>query len=108
MSEQTKHTPGPWHFSDDLGQQHGCRLIHAKDGRLVADAGRIHYRTDAEMDANARLIATAPDLLEALETMVRWTEMHGLNTAELITGGRAEVPVVGMARAAISKAREGL
>jgi hypothetical protein len=51
----SQHTPEPWHHSADL-PQHGCRLIHAADGYLVADAGRITRRTGAEMDSNARRI----------------------------------------------------
>jgi len=51
----SRHTQEPWHHSADL-PQHGCRLIHAPDGYLVADAGRITRRTGAEMDSNARRI----------------------------------------------------
>src|SRR5690606_17105998 len=60
-----QYTPGPWHTSDN-GEHLGYRLIYAPDGYLVADAGRIQRRTDAEQDANARLIAAAPELVEAL------------------------------------------
>lgn len=49
------HTPEPWRHSADL-PHHGCRLIHAADGYLVADAGRITKRTGDEMDSNARRI----------------------------------------------------
>lgn len=49
------HTPEPWQHSADL-PHHGCRLIHAADGYLVADAGRITKRTGADMDSNARRI----------------------------------------------------
>ncbi len=52
-----RHTPEPWHHSADL-PHHGCRLIHAADGYLVADAGRITRRTGDEMDSNAaRIVA---------------------------------------------------
>lgn len=54
---QRTHTPEPWHHSADI-PQHGCRLIHAADGYLVADAGRITKRTGDEMDSNAaRIVA---------------------------------------------------
>ena len=49
------HTPEPWKYSEDL-PHHGCRLIHAADGYLIADAGRITRRTGDEMDSNARRI----------------------------------------------------
>ncbi|BCM88763.1 hypothetical protein IAD21_00605 [Abditibacteriota bacterium] len=56
----SKHTKGSWHVSDNT--HHGCRLIYGPDGFLVADAGRIPRRSEEEMDANARLIAAAPEL----------------------------------------------
>jgi hypothetical protein len=59
-----KHTPAPWHEAED--QAHGTRRIYAPDGYMVADAGRIFRRSSSEMGANARLIAAAPELLEAL------------------------------------------
>lgn len=59
---------------------------------------------EPEQAAIVTLLEAAPKLLAALELMVRWTETHGLNTAELITGQRAEVPVVGTARSAIAEA----
>lgn len=56
------HTPGPWFVK---GQFIGPRLsedsgIQLKVARVAGD------ETDAEADANAHLIAAAPDLLEAL------------------------------------------
>ena len=56
------HTPGPWHIAEDMrgiGNQHVsgvCDMV----GNPVANCG-----TNAE--ANACLIAAAPDLLAALE-----------------------------------------
>ncbi|MGK0556132.1 hypothetical protein [Bordetella bronchiseptica] len=69
----TRHTPGPW--ARDIGSGFGCD-VRAENGRKVAatwginngDPHRPAYR--AECDANARLIAAAPELLEALETLV--------------------------------------
>lgn len=54
----TKHTPGPWmvgHFND----------VRTRDGyRSLANVSS-YFELPAE--ANARLIAAAPELLEALE-----------------------------------------
>lgn len=63
------HTPGPW------------TIYRTTDGRAIlgigdADAGGItdahfgFWRSGEEYEANARLIASAPDLLEALRIMV--------------------------------------
>ncbi len=59
-----KHTPGPWHVSKSTMD----RLIyadseHAFDLAIVRDGGT------ADVDANARLIAAAPELLEAAQMM---------------------------------------
>ena len=59
------HTPEPWHHSADL-PHHGCRLIHAADGYLVADAGRITKRTGDEMDSNAARIVQCVNAYEGM------------------------------------------
>lgn len=60
------HTPGPWR----IGNSHSWNVIGA-DGHLVASATFGGYQDDkkqrAEVDANARLISAAPDLLKACE-----------------------------------------
>lgn len=70
MSEKQKHTPGPW--VPEFGES--CRVRAKQDGGKVAIMmnlkglhGLIGRRTGAEVAANARLIAAAPELLEALE-----------------------------------------
>lgn len=100
----SKHTPGPWVANV---RKLGAARIEAP-GRLVGfvsadetieDAhGRIHETTSAEAKANARLIAAAPDLLEALLHIVNDTPEPGED---------AELTVIGYnkACAAIAKAR---
>ncbi len=67
-----KHTPGPWkaHFEEayfvtgpDLGRVAMMMNLKGKHGL----AGR---RSGEESAANCRLIAAAPDLLEALRSML--------------------------------------
>ena len=60
----TQHTPGPW-------TQDGFGTIITANGRtLVVEGLALSSRSNEETRANTRLIAAAPDLLEALE-MVR-------------------------------------
>lgn len=54
----TKHTPGPWTVRKDAIKF----LITAKDNSGIAHTSGLHY----DSEANARLIAAAPELLEAL------------------------------------------
>ncbi len=60
------HTPGPW-TAINIG-----RHVEAKDGQYVC---HIYEPEIGTLDANARLIAAAPAMLEALESV----KMLGLN-----------------------------
>ena len=99
-SEKGKSTPGPWHTP---GLDDGNRVISAEiDGkrRTLAhvyggDDYRLNVHTAATRDANARLIAAAPDLLAALKLADERLEELG----QPETGVRRT-----MIRAAISKA----
>ena len=64
---ENKHTPGPWRveWSDDSGMYY----IRA-DRCTVADAIVVGTYDMDEEDANAALIAAAPDLLEALGQLI--------------------------------------
>ena len=65
-----KHTPGPWVHATDIGQ---IGSIETSDGVVIAQAQPLVGDTDrAIRDANARLIAAAPELLTALEEAIRW------------------------------------
>ncbi len=69
----SKHTPGPWRvvFGNRLGI-HGPKDEIGWPKPIVYNAGLC---TDEEAQANAQLIAAAPELLEALEDA--WKEMAG-------------------------------
>ena len=56
-----KHTPGPWVEKN--------RKLIAKDGKSVG-AAIYGTRPYPECNANSRLIAAAPDLLEALKAVL--------------------------------------
>lgn len=59
---ETKHTPGPWVYEESSG------YVRCHDGSAVADA--YESLEKPQSDINGRLIAAAPDLLHALETLV--------------------------------------
>ena len=71
MTTETKHTPGKWK-AKPLGD---IAIIHENQGFLVTDDedNRIAVVVNADIidsemfEANIRLIARAPELLEALE-----------------------------------------
>lgn len=84
-SEMT-HTPGPWHHGVDLRPDIRHREI-SSERRYVATVGA---DWGEETQANARLIAAAPALLEALENVLTafplkwWADSHSLGETEIL------------------------
>jgi hypothetical protein len=72
-----KHTPGPWKRDSQYMPEEGAEgfspYIVDSDGRNVGAAMMIP-ENEMEFVANARLIAAAPDLLEAAKWLMK---MHG-------------------------------
>lgn len=67
----SKHTPGPWHIGSNM-------ILKIINGSYFSIAEVNDW--DDETVPNARLIAAAPDLLEALEIIVATEhERHGYN-----------------------------
>lgn len=67
MSEN-KFTPGPWQASENGFYRMGVR--DASGAWMTYKAGE-DFMGYEQIEANAKLIAAAPDLLEALETLKR-------------------------------------
>jgi len=61
---ETKHTPGPWksNYRKGTGFDHGY-IIERTNGQSIAAINRDSWQTSGEYEANARLIAAAPDAL---------------------------------------------
>lgn len=105
MSE-TKHTPGPWRYGAPWDKPNGGRTIFGRHvDEYIADVYAGHHADDSvdgpRGEANARLIAAAPDLLAALEAYVAGDfEAQGSTLAAQRHNARRDA-----ARAAIAKAR---
>jgi hypothetical protein len=71
LTKQIQHTPGPW--ASCTASVHRPELVTAKNKNIcsVWSGGSSSPIADGEWQANARLIAAAPELLEALE----WQDM---------------------------------
>jgi hypothetical protein len=61
-----QHTPGPWRVEKDGSAEHHneANVINGADGTLIV-YGQVG-------DADARLIAAAPEMLEALNEIASW------------------------------------
>ena len=88
---KTQHTPGPWDV-EPKGSRH---FVDGADGLTVAYLDRAGVRERAEIEANARLIAAAPDLLAALYSIAT-------DPSAIYSGVNAHIGDI--ARAAIAKA----
>jgi hypothetical protein len=83
----TIHTPGPWSLETVRTSSGVCHKVGPFPGRredhpprhacLYADYPSDSNPSDQELLANARLIAAAPELLEALDTVVFWYGKRG-------------------------------
>lgn len=72
-----KHTPGPWALESETRSGGTERYVTTADGArtiMWTPGAAYSVDSDAELDANARLIASAPTILEALEDAARWID----------------------------------
>ena len=78
------HTPGPWQYAFEGGT---VAFIVEADGTTVAKISTTENSTaHSALPANARLIAAAPDLLNALEIILNMSLMdkgHWAKTIEM-------------------------
>lgn len=83
MSED-KFTPWPWN-APDFGNLSGA--VVAKDGEMVCDPSGAG-RNEDEMDANAKLIAAAPEmyaLLRRIESYFKNRHIYGYGVEESVS-----------------------
>ncbi len=94
------HTPGPWKVSRGSGNSEQVISVDAADHaicRIIVNNGA---RRLPEAPANARLIAAAPKLLEALEAIINIAEPTA-GTGFTVSGSS-----IHQARTAIDAAKE--
>ena len=79
MEQKAAHTPAPWLIEWNAAQSgEGHYITDSKD---MVELSRIaavlfHDDADGETRANARLLAAAPELLEACKRMIEWTTVR--------------------------------
>ena len=74
-----EHTPGPWTIRESVTKPERDFAIMAHGG-IIAEAferGGRRHETRIEVEANAKLIAAAPELLSALERLCKGHNVRG-------------------------------
>lgn len=85
MQEKTRHTVGPWEVSM-------MDTVRGPNGEFIADCERTPHcdrpaPPEPECMANAHLISAAPELLDALKTLIEGCEdldIHGVEYARQV------------------------
>jgi hypothetical protein len=90
IMNNTLHTPAPWQVSP-YGNITSKSLVIAKVEQMPGNY-------ESEKQANARLIASAPDLLSALDLLLNKINAHGLENKHMI-------PAIEKAELAIANAK---
>lgn len=102
----SKHTPGPWAISNAYGggtaiwisSKSGAPMVLQGAQCLRSDTAKYEQISVDQLQANARLIAATPELLGALQVMLRdYAAVHDIGDVEM-------QPAIYQARAAIAKA----
>lgn len=113
----SKHTPGPWvivreeldeSFSDEEQEMAFPQSI----GPIADWTPECDSSEGWRIEADARLISAAPDMLAALECVTAWADMPGDQGVDILRRHgfdgdevRADAFVIGRVRAATAKAR---
>lgn len=88
----TQHTKGKWYVSGDLKNQVKTNLLPS--GILVANVNPINAYSEEEAFANAKLIAAAPELLNALSFLLNDLDRNDgdlINRATLINEAKQAI-----------------
>ncbi len=102
---ETKHTPGPWeveelkrHFDQEYLSLHNNFILIGNENNSIAYIPAIH----PEAEANAHLIAAAPEMYEALKRLLAAHDADVKHGSLIALGNSAAAD---QARAAIAKAQ---
>lgn len=74
------HTPGPWHFTANMYGINNKRVYGVEDKNSPFPEGVANCGFGIGSEANARLIAAAPELLQACQEFVEHIKSLGTDT----------------------------
>ena len=79
---ETKHTKGKWVATDDVTPKRQKMIFAKGTNILIAFVQNEDVESDTERDANAKLIAAAPELLETLTELLESYKMYVKNPSQ--------------------------
>jgi hypothetical protein len=111
-TQHTPHTPGPWEVCRGLSKTHATPIRwKGENVAWVCGLDSAHEFTHEQTAANAALIASAPDLLAALQTIASgntWdTGPDGLGTVAIDFAAARQIARAAIARATGEPVTEG-
>ena len=93
MEKNMKHTPGPWEAKVCINKHGGWRSpsqeVNIGNGNsLIAtyNTDYMEYPSDEENEANARLIAKAPEMYELLKQATSYVENSNISGCHALNG----------------------
>jgi len=98
------YTPGPWEVREGWEEVFGP-AVYTPDAHDTQPLAAVNEVGNPNADADARLMAAAPDLLAALDHLLLWFPEPSVNTIRFNDiGGGVFARDVDVAQAAIAKA----
>ena len=96
-----KHTPGPWRKSIPVGHGKASTILDSsREQYRLAD---VYWTPSGDGEANARLIAAAPELLEALQAIDSKARLRAAQVGGKCVEYIVDREWIDAARAAIAK-----
>lgn len=98
------HTPGPWVWDENRRERKYADIVLTADAEensiSIIEGAYFVSEADSENEANARLIAAAPDLLDAAKAISEWYDVVQQHYPEMLREFKH-------LRTAVAKATEG-
>lgn len=90
----TKHTPGNWNVADSINRTENSRelAVWSEQDRVICLVSPKELENDEDL-ANAKLIAAAPEMLEALKKMRTYFGEHDKTMREHVLFAIADIAI---------------
>lgn len=77
------HTKGEWTYRQKRGNNAYEYVVEVPGGKRIAEMEANSLDDVTEIKANCKLIAAAPEMLEALNYVIKWHREHDSGAGEL-------------------------